>query len=336
MLEHGGRLRAAARHWNIPLADWLDLSTGIAPWSYPVATSSTAWQRLPEDDDGLEAAAARYYGHPAPLPLPGSQAAIQWLPRLFPPGIAVLPAPTYGEYAPAWRAAGHEVREVAAADLETAAADAHVVMLANPNNPTGARHAPVTLRALAARLAQRNGWLVVDEAFADCTPESSLAADAGTAQANPLANLVVLRSLGKFFGLAGARVGFLCAAPELSARLAEALGPWTVAHPSRQAAMLALADTAWQAAQRQRLAAACERLGALLEQHGLASAAGGQLFRYAPTPDAAALHDFLARRGILVRRFDRPDALRIGLPAADAEWQRLASALADWNAPCQP
>jgi cobalamin biosynthetic protein CobC len=329
MLEHGGRLRAAAKHWTIPLADWLDLSTGIAPWSYPVAIDEAAWQRLPEEDDGLEAAAARYYGHPAPLPLPGSQAAIQWLPRLFPPGIAVLPAPTYGEYAPAWRAAGHEVREVAASDLDTAAADADVVMLANPNNPTGTRRDADFLRALAARLAQRGGWLVVDEAFADAVPAAALAAEAGTAQAN----IIVLRSLGKFFGLAGARVGFLCAAPELSAQLAEALGPWSVAHPSRQAAMQALADTEWQAAQRLRLAVASERLGELLARHGLASAEGGHLFRYVPTSRAAALHDFLARRGILVRRFDRPDAVRIGLPAVDADWQRLESALADWSSP---
>ncbi len=327
MLEHGGRLRDAARHWDIPLADWLDLSTGIAPWLYPVVISDAAWQRLPEDNDGLEAAAIRYYGHPAPLPLPGSQAAILWLPRLFSPGIAVLPAPTYGEYAPAWHAAGHAVREVAAADLDGAAAEADVVMLANPNNPTGVQREAVDLRALAAKLAARGGWLVVDEAFADAAEDNTLAAEAGTT----LPNLMVLRSLGKFFGLAGARVGFLCAAPALSARLAESLGPWTVAHPSRQAAAQALADTAWQAVQRQRLAAASQRLGELLAQHGLPSVDGGLLFRYAPTPRAAALRDFLARRGILVRLFATPAALRVGLPANDADWQRLDAALTEWS-----
>lgn len=327
MLEHGGRLREAAQRWNIPLADWADLSTGIAPWTYPVMISATAWQRLPEEGDGLEAAAARYYGHPAPLPLPGSQAAIRWLPRLFAPGVAVLPAPTYGEYAHAWRAAGHDVREVAAADLDAAADQADVVMLANPNNPTGARRNADLLRTLASRLMQRGGWLVVDEAFADGTSSPTLASEAGTT----IPNLVVLRSLGKFFGLAGARVGFLCAEPTLGARLAEALGPWTVAHPSRQAAMQALDDTAWQASQRQRLATACGRLGKLLARHVLASADGGHLFRYVATPRAAALHDFLARRGILVRLFRQPDAVRIGLPAVDADWLRLESALAAWS-----
>ncbi|MBK7016512.1 MAG: threonine-phosphate decarboxylase [Sulfuritalea sp.] len=326
MLEHGGRLRSAAAHWDIPLAEWLDLSTGIAPWSYPVRIDESAWRRLPEDDDELVAAAADYYGHPQPLPLPGSQAAIRELPRLLGPGVAVLPAPTYGEYAPAWRAAGHEVRELDAEALMEVG-DAGVVMLANPNNPDGACFAPDALCALAARQAARGGWLVVDEAFADCTPDNSVAALAGS----ELPNLVVLRSLGKFFGLAGARVGFLCAAPALRARLAEALGPWALAHPSRIAATQALRDTAWQQAQRARLVAASERLGRLLAGHGLASRAGGELFHYVATPLAPALAEHCARRGILLREFQQPPALRFGLPGSDAEWLRLAQALDEFD-----
>ena len=325
MLEHGGRLRQAAQRWGIPAGDWLDLSTGIAPWSYPVRIDESAWRRLPEDDDELVAAAADYYGHPQPLPLPGSQAAIRELPRLLAPGVAVLPAPTYGEYAPAWRAAGHEVRELGADALP--AAEAAIVMLANPNNPDGACFAPATLRQLAARQAARGGWLVVDEAFADAAPQTSVAALAGT----ELPNLVVLRSLGKFFGLAGARVGFLCCAPALRARMAEALGPWALAHPSRVAAIQALRDTAWQQAQRGRLAAASARLGRLLAGHGLASSSGGDLFHYAPTPQAAALAEHCARRGILLREFDQAPALRFGLPGSDAEWLRLAQVLDDFE-----
>lgn len=327
MLEHGGRLRQAAQRWGIPSGDWLDLSTGIAPWSYPVRIDESAWRRLPEDEDELVAAAADYYGHPQPLPLPGSQAAIRELPRLLAPGVAVLPAPTYGEYAPAWRTAGHEVRELGAEALLTA--DAAVVMLANPNNPDGTGFAPEALRALAERQAARGGWLVVDEAFADCTPETSVAALAGA----ELPNLIVLRSLGKFFGLAGARVGFLCAAPALRARLAEALGPWALAHPSRVAAIQVLRDLAWQQAQRVRLGEASARLGRLLAGCGLASRCGGDLFRYAVTLQAPALAEHCARRGILLRQFHQPAALRVGLPGDDAEWERLAQALRDfdWN-----
>ena len=334
MLEHGGRLRAAAQRWGIPLADWVDLSTGISPWAYPVSVPPSAWQSLPEEDDELTVAAARYYSHPAPLPLPGSQAAIQYLPQVFAaPGAPldiVLPAPTYGEYAPAWHNAGHRVREVPFNELMAAAVSADIVMLGNPNNPTGQAYSVEELKALAQSLASRDrkeGWLVVDEAFADTQPSASLAAHAGT----DIPNLIVLRSLGKFFGLAGARVGFLCATDTVRQRLAELLGPWAVAHPSRVAAAQALSDTGWQDEQRQRLNAACQQVDKLLQKHGITTSAGGDLFRYAAVLQAGALFEHLARRGILVRQFVEPAALRFGLPGTTAEWQRLDSALKEWT-----
>ena len=327
MPEHGGRLLAAARQWGIPPGDWLDLSTGIAPWSYPVKVDEAAWRRLPEDDDGLVAAAAAYYGHPAPLPLPGSQAAIQWLPALLPRGRTVLPASTYGEYAPAWRQAGHEVIERSYDECLGGGDSASVIVLCHPNNPDGQRANPDQLLTLARQQAARGGWLVVDGAFADVVGDAGLTAAAGTT----LPRLVVLRSLGKFFGLAGARVGFCCADATLQARLAATLGPWPLAHPSRVAALQALNDHAWQAVQRQRLIEGAGQLADLLDAAGLPGHDGGQLFRYVPCAQADALHDFLARRGILIRRFARPPALRFGLPGNAAEHQRLKSALADWN-----
>lgn len=317
MLEHGGQLRAAAQRWGIPRTDWLDLSTGIAPWPYPVpALPAETWQRLPEADDGLEAAAADYYGvNDRPerlLILPGSQAAIQWLPRLFPGGRVAMPMPLYNEHPAAWQAAGHALVDWNAV--------ADYAVLCNPNNPSGERYTPAALleRARALRL------LVVDEAFIDATPADSLAALAGTADAR---NIVVLRSLGKFFGLAGARVGCAIAAPELLGRLRAALGPWAVNHPSRWVARLALADSAWQAAQLERLRTAAGRLDALLQRAGFAATSGTALFRYLPTPRAAELYEALARRGILVRHFSTPPAMRCGLPGSEDEWRHLTDCL---------
>jgi L-threonine-O-3-phosphate decarboxylase len=330
MLEHGGRLLAASRHYAIPPDGWLDLSTGIAPWPYPApAIPASAWQRLPEDDDGLREAACAYYAaaHVTHiLPLAGSQAAILALPRLRVPGTVAVLAPTYGEYAPAWRAAGHRVAECMADELLRQAAD--VIMLANPNNPDGMRFACDELLAAAQGLAKRGGWLIVDEAFADVDAVDSLAAVAGTAQAE---NVIVLRSLGKFFGLAGARVGFCIAAPALLARLKEMLGPWPIAHPSRCIAKVGLGDTAWQVAQNGKLRTARARLAQLLTAHGLPPAADTALFAYVPCAAAAALHEFLAWRGILVRCFAEPAALRFGLPATENDWMRLACALAGWG-----
>ena len=307
MLEHGGKLRAAARRWNIPLADWLDLSTGIAPRPYPVpAVPAEVWQRLPEDDDGLEAAACDYYGARHLLPMSGSQAAIQMLPRLFAPGRVAIPAPIYNEHPGAWQVAGHT--RVGWGDPSDYA------VVCNPTNPTGQRYSRTELMERARRVR----LLVVDEAFLDAEPEASLIGGGAD-------NVVVLRSLGKFFGLAGARVGCAIGAPDLLARLAEKLGPRTVANPARWAARHALADRDWQAVQRERLKAGSQRLAESLR--ALGEPTGTALFQYVATPRAAELFDAFARRGILVRRFDDPSALRFGLPANDNEWRRLARAL---------
>lgn len=327
MLEHGGRLRQAAARYGIPLGAWLDLSTGINPHAYPVPPiPAVDWQRLPEDDDGLEAAAAAYYGSDALVVTAGSQAALQALPGLVPGKRVTMLAPTYAEHPHAWRE--RRLRKVAAAHLDAvhldaAVEDSDVVVLVHPNNPTGTRFARERLLDWHRRLAARGGWLVVDEAFVDTAPDLSLASEAGRE------GLVVLRSLGKFFGLAGARVGFVLAPAALRQRLAERLGPWAVSGPSRRAARAALADRPWQEAMRARLAAEADRLAALLRGHGLGPCSGPALFQWVAYENAAALHDALARRGILVRHFAAPASLRFGLPGDEAAWQRLGQALAE-------
>lgn len=319
MLEHGGNLRAAARQWGIPFEQWLDLSTGIAPWPYPVpALPACVWQRLPEEDDGLAAAARHYYGATHLLPVAGSQAVIQQLPRLLPPARVAMPTPIYAEHAAAWQNAGHTLVDWQSKDKTWAAAE--YVVLCNPNNPDGQCYSAEHLRARLPRLR----LMLVDEAFLDVSPAASLAAYAGLPGYE---NLVVLRSLGKFFGLAGARVGFVCGAPALLERLAESFGPWAVTHPSRVVAQAALQDAGWQAAQRERLLRASSRLAALLLSLDAGEVRGTPLFQYIATLHAPAWHAALARRGILVRLFKTPAALRFGLPAEEHEWLRLSEAL---------
>ena len=320
MLEHGGRLRRAAETYGIPLGDWLDLSTGINPQGYPVPpVPADAWLRLPEDDDGLEAAAADYYGSAHLLPVAGSQPAIQLLPAVLRGERVSLLAPGYAEHAHAWRDRGAVA--VGADEIDAAVAHSDIVVLVQPNNPTGVHFGRERLLEWHPRLARRGGWLVVDEAFIDTTPAQSLVPLAGAD------GLVVLRSVGKFFGLAGARVGFVFAPGSVRAALAERLGPWTLAGPARWAARHALADRAWQTQARAALLTAGERLQALLETHGL-PACGPALFKLVATPDAARLHAAFARRGTLLRLFETPQAVRFGLPADEAGWARLAAALA--------
>jgi cobalamin biosynthetic protein CobC len=325
MLEHGGRLRRAAQQYGIPLADWVDLSTGINPQSYPIPPIDPAcWNRLPEDDDGLEAAAAAYYGNDRLLVLPGSQAAIQALPALFAPVVVACLSPLYEEHPQAWERCGHKLRRLPNLARMLAAMTPNV-LLCNPNNPTAQSLPRQALLDAAQQLRKRGGWLIVDEAFGDAEPENCIASVAGSDDAP---NLIVLRSLGKFFGLAGARVGFVFGAPDKLDRLREVLGPWPVSHPSRFVAKRALEDFAWQMAARKQLADDSQRLAELLAPLGEVSRTA--LFCTVKTTQTNQLVEYFARRAILTRHYDSTDLLRFGLPANEAQWQGLKAALAEW------
>jgi L-threonine-O-3-phosphate decarboxylase len=324
MLEHGGRLQRAAREHGIPREQWLDISTGISPFAWPVPPlPAEAWRRLPEDDDGLVDVACDYYGARHLLPVAGSQAAIQALPRLRGRSRVGVLSPGYAEHAQVWERAGHAVQRLSSDALRTAADTLDVVVLIHPNNPDGECFARAELLALHAALSARGGCLVLDEAFIDVTPEHSLCDVADRD------GLIVLRSVGKFFGLAGARAGFVCAAPALLDALRESLGPWTLSGPTREVLRQALADRAWHAWARTHLREQGERLAHLLIMRGLRPDGGCALFQWCRCDDARALHTALARRGVLVRRFDAPSSLRFGLPADEAAFERLDRALGE-------
>ncbi|BBP66521.1 threonine-phosphate decarboxylase [Pseudomonas sp. Cab53] len=322
MLEHGGRLRNAALHYGIAEADWLDLSSGLAPWPFDIPPiPPRAWARLPETDDGLEQAACDYYGAAQVLPVAGSQMAIQLLPRLRRAGKVGVLSPCYAEHAEAWRRSGYIVREVLEAEVDFFLDSLDVLVVVNPNNPTGVSLDPERLLDWHARLAQRGGWLVVDEAFMDVTPQHSLA------RHSHQVGLIVLRSFGKFFGLAGVRLGFVLAERHLLRLLSEQVGPWAVSGPTRVLGQTCLLDTAAQLRQRQRCEHTSQRLASTLERHGFKPQGGCGLFQWLVTEHAQPLHGFMARRGILLRVFVNTSSLRFGLPADDREFLRLEQAL---------
>jgi len=324
MLEHGGKLREAARLYG--RNDWIDLSTGINPHGYPApALPADAWHRLPEPDPELVAAACAYYGAPALLPVAGTQAAIQALPRLRAPSRVTVSAPSYAEHAHAWGKYGHVLRLAAYTELDAAVDSSEVVVVVNPNNPTGETIAPERLLNWAARLGARSGWLVVDEAFSDTDPALSVAAHAGQT------GLIVLRSVGKFFGLAGLRLGFVGADAATLHALADLLGPWAVSGPAQAVALQALRDHDWQRTTSSRLEAAGKRMRELLAAQDI-RAAGTPLFHWWPEPRPEAFHAHMASRGIWCRLFcEAARGIRIGLPPNEAGWQRLESALQEWN-----
>ena len=326
MLEHGGRLQRAVQQYGIAREDWLDLSSGIAPWSYAIPEIPLrAWARLPETEDGLEQAARDYYQVEQLLPVAGSQAAIQALPRLRRPGTVGVLSPCYAEHAEGWRRAGHRVRELPLDQVDYYLDSLDVLVVVNPNNPTGQLIAAEQLQEWHGRLARRGGWLLVDEAFMDNTPQHSIGAQAERS------GLIVLRSFGKFFGLAGVRLGFVLAERQLLQLLAEQLGPWTISGPTRILGQACLLDGAAHQQQIIRCAAASQRLAEVLSAAGFAPSGGCDLFQYLVTEQAPRLHEFMARRGILLRLFSQPPSLRFGLPASEQDFQRLAQAFSDYR-----
>ncbi|CDX12776.1 Threonine-phosphate decarboxylase [Mesorhizobium sp. ORS 3324] len=283
---------------------------------------------MPESERLRELAeiAANAYGAPSAAHVaaaPGTQILLPRVASLVTPGKALVLGPTYAEHARAAAIAGHAVAEVQDFD---ALADADLAVLVNPNNPDGRIIGRDRLLDLAAQLRGKGGLLVVDEAFMDVGPtEHSLAGDVG------LGGIAVLRSFGKFFGLAGVRLGFALADALTVERLEAQLGPWAVAGPALEYGIRALADAEWQAAMRQRLAADAERLDALLGRFGVPVTGGTSLFRYLSLADATTLFSALGERGVLVRHFvGRPHVLRVGLPGSEEEWLRLEGALAAW------
>lgn len=323
-VDHGGDLDAARRRYPEAPEPWIDLSTGVNPHPYRFGPPrAVAWERLPQASDELALlqAAARRYGADnidQIVAAPGSQALIQVLPRLMEPCDVAVLAPTYTEHAAAWARCGHRVTEVSAlAEIGSA----RVMVVVNPNNPTGGLIARGELCDLAGRLQQRRGLLVVDEAFVDFTPDASLVPSLPAAA-------VVLRSFGKTYGLAGARLGFALASGGVVRRVRDELGPWAVSGPALEIGTAALRDDSWLSEMGERLKLDCHRLDALLTASGCAVLGGTHLFRLAAHARANEIADVLGDHGIYVRRFAmRPTWLRFGLPGTEPAWERLTRAL---------
>jgi cobalamin biosynthetic protein CobC len=329
MRDHGGDLDRAKAVFGE--GDWIDLSTGInrQPWrgagmpgaGAAAALPARAWTALPTAADirALEQAAARAYGASgAVVALAGAQAAIQLVPRLAASGRAAVLAPSYNEHAAALRSQGWQVTD---APDTGAMAGADLAVVVNPNNPDGRRWSPDALAALAGRV----GRLVVDESFAD--------ADAGLSLVPHLPALgeraVVLRSFGKFYGLAGLRLGFALAGPDTASRIRVLAGPWAVSGPAIAIGQAALGDTGWQAATAARLQGEAGRLAALLAGAGWPVVGATALFVTAETGDGEAAQARLARAHVWTRRFPYSRGwLRLGLPGDADEWARLEAALA--------
>ena len=305
--------------------DWLDLSTPLNPQPYPVpAIAPACWHEWPTDEDGLLPAAARYYGNARLLAVGGVSAAIGAVPELFRPAVLAGLTPIDEAHRAAWRRAGHSLRRLPTLARALAAATPQV-LIASPNPLTAMTLPRATLLAAADELDQRGGWLIVDETLGDADPANSVASLAGSDEAP---RLIVLRSLTPFFGLPGARVGFVLGAAEKLDPLRRLLAAYALTTPSRAVARCALEDTAWQTQAREQLAHSAQRLAAMLVPLGETQATA--LFCSVSTPYAEALLEHFTASAI--RLHAAHGVVRFALPRNAADWSRLSTAISLWKA----
>ncbi|MCT4655005.1 MAG: threonine-phosphate decarboxylase CobD [Cohaesibacter sp.] len=324
MQDHGGNIDQAIQLFGGAPESWLDLSTGINRLPYPLPhLPSHCWTDLPTQKAkaSLIKAAQKAYGTKAALtPLAGAQAAIQMLPRQKlmqsgPESSARILTPTYNEHEICARAAGWTVTHAQTLD-ELRGADLAIVV--NPNNPDGQCHKPQDLLALANDV----GTLIVDESFCDPRPDLSITPFVGEQR-----NLYVLRSFGKFFGLAGLRLGFILGHEQDIAAIESWTGPWPVSGAAIEIGKKALEDKNWASETISRLHDDCVQMDALAKEAGWQLVGGCELFRLYHTQDAAASQQALARSAIWSRIFPwSPTLVRLGLPGDRSEWEQTKTA----------
>lgn len=305
--DHGGGIDAAIQTYGGTRADWLDLSTGINPVPYPMPRlPHDAWAALPDHAafSRLYDLARSFWNVPqdaAIIGAAGASAIIAALPHTQYRGSVHIPGPTYNEHGAAFQAAGWT--------RDDSTPDAMVAV--HPNNPDGLLWDASDLNAALT---------IIDESFGDVAPDQSLihlASRPGT---------VVLKSFGKFWGLAGLRLGFAIGDPAIINKLTDLLGPWQISGPALAIGAEALSDPIWANQTRARLQKDSARLDALLTAQGAEVVGGTTLFRLYKVEDAAAAQDLLAQSHVWSRTFPySSDWLRLGLPAP-ARWAQLEAA----------
>jgi len=329
---HGGQLSRVAKQFNISKEQWLDLSTGIAPFSYEIPNIPLkVWQDLPTIPNTLIEAAKTYYQAEYCWPVAGSQALIEKLPRLWNDikGIgnktnsaqtkhAYLPKVGYKEHQQAWSKAGYQLHFYQQ-KLPTDIQENSVVVVINPNNPLTDVFSIEQMLKLQNHCAQKQALLIIDEAFADIfEPAFSFTPYILSS------DVLVLRSFGKFFGLAGIRIGFVCSNQEWNNLLQEESGPWAVNGPALFIAEQALKDTQWQLTQKQKLQKQSETMQVLLKQYlPVIRIEANNLFITVFLDNASSVYQQLCQSAIYVRLTDESNALRFGI--ADSEQLRQLS-----------
>lgn len=322
---HGGCLSAFQRAYPMAPSPWYDLSTGVNPFHYPFnghfASSLCA---LPEAEklDALRHAAAQAYDSCAEdiVAAPGTQTIIGLMPYLLAPPRVYIEAPTYSGHEESWH--GAHIQCESRSDLMNTQIDPGCTyILCRPNNPDGRRNTILELQDFATHVQGHDGTLVIDASFADFEFEN-----VSEIVQNPA--VIMLRSFGKTFGLAGLRLGFAVSKHPVMKRLAVALGPWPLHGSALSIGTEALNDKTWRRETAKKLLANQQRLQEMMSSAGLTYLGGTHLFSLFSHRNAPNLWHRCAINGVATRRFrDRADWLRLGTPGDEDAFYRVRTAL---------
>lgn len=317
---HGGNRLEISRRYAIAEDAIIDFSSNINPLGCPssvrpLVRNGVALLTAYPDSHCLELreALAAAWGCSSQHIIAGngSTELIHLLPRVLRPRRALIFTPTFSEYEASLRAAGCAIHTISLRDGEGFRMPAReaisflprvdVLYLCNPNNPTGTLAEPNLLAALLAAAEKQKVLVVVDEAFMDFAPDHSLVRSAGRRN-----NLLVLRSMTKFFGIPGIRLGYLVGPPQLIKRLYRHKEPWTVNTLAQKIGIACMAEHRFAAETRRFVAAEraylFSRLQSIPGLQPIPSAANYLLLKITCRRlSSAIVYEELARRGILVR-----------------------------------
>jgi cobalamin biosynthetic protein CobC len=331
--HHGGQLDRVKQDYPEQLLPWIDLSTGISPFRYPVDINASAcFKHLPQGHSDLIAAASCYYGVDHGLPIPGSMWAIQNLPlirKLCEQNTndsrpVLLPRMGFNEHVKAWAAWGFNIEYYDDMPSIDQLGRAQSCVVINPNNPTGYHCSKQSLLDAHKLLLSNDAWLIVDEAFIDLTPEYSCVAE------SVQQGFIVLRSFGKYFGLPGIRLGSIMACDQIIGNVKNLLNEWSINSAAQQIATTAFLDANWQYEVNKNIKTNSVKLQKLLKSLDLKTQ-GTDFFRTYLTSNAKILNEHLLKLGIYVRLLDDESGIRIGMPNENSDWKRLEVALSSFN-----
>ena len=331
-MQHGGNKTAAARAYGVEPSEMIDLSTGISPRPYPLdlgAFELSDLIELPqaEDAEHLTQVMTSSWHIPdsAKLALAsGSGAIISLMPHLYQGDKrhVYCPEPVYSEHVIAWQNAGYTIITYDAGaipDVDWGRAAA--ILAVQPGNPMGHIAPPSDWLALMSDAAAHNVMVIFDEAFIDLAPQLSLIPHMGQK------GQIVIRSFGKFYGLAGVRLGAAIGHPDDITALYHLMGPWAVSTMALRFGAAAIADHAWADDQRRWLSDRMTFLKEGLAARNVTIVGGTDLYLLIDVADAARLQDDLARQGFWTRIFDsNPRWMRLGLAHDDAIMARFLTA----------